>query len=189
MEASLREKLLTDVDFFKIGKDETGTYPLQFILETINTEQERIIAINKILPIFYSLAYDKFGSHIVEKTLYKCKYSLIKEKLEGLINQDLMKLAIDSNGIKVLKFYTQTIYTNNDHHELEKVVFENIGVLINSQYGNYLLQCIIENWDIKYSWKIINKYRNKLLQLVTQKYSSNVVEKLISTVGEVSTTI
>lgn len=186
MEPSLRIKLLKEVDFLKIGTDETGTYPLQFILETINSEDERIIAVDKIIPLFFELSYDKFGSHIVEKTLSKCKYSVIKEKLEVLIYDDVLKLACDANGIKILKFYAQTVYTNTDYNRLEKMVFENIGVLINSQYGNYLLQCIIENWDIKYSWKIINKYKTKLLQLVTQKYSSNVIEKLISTVGEVS---
>lgn len=152
------------------------------------TQEEKEIALRKILPLFLQLSVDKFGSHIVEKTLSRCDYPSIKEQCESLILENMMKLACDPNGIKVLKFYAQSVFQNNDHLLLETKVFDNISSLINSQFGNYLIQCIIENWSVDYAWKIVNTFKKKLLQLVTQKYSSNVVEKLINCIGEVSQT-
>jgi hypothetical protein len=169
----------------KVGVDETGTYPLQFILESMSTKEEKEIALNKILPLFMELSADKFGSHIVEKTLSSCEYLSIKQHCEDIILENMMKLACDPNGIKILKFYAQCVFQNNDHALLEIKIFDNINSLINSQFGNYLIQCIIENWSADYAWKIVNTFKKKLLQLVTQKYSSNVVEKLINCIGEV----
>lgn len=150
------------------------------------TQEEKEIAMSKVLSMFLELSVDKFGSHIVEKTLSRCDYSYLKSNCQSLILDNLMKLACDPNGIKVLKFYAQSVFQNNDHALLEEKIFDNLGSLINSQFGNYLIQCIIENWSIDYSWKIVDTFKKKLLQLVTQKYSSNVIEKLINIAGEVS---
>ena len=51
--------------------------------------------------------------------------------------------------------------------------------MIIHQYGNYVIQTIIENWDDNELDDIINQYKNKYIYLSKQKYSSNAIERII----------
>ena len=51
--------------------------------------------------------------------------------------------------------------------------------LIIHPYGNYVIQELIESWDINEVKQSLLLYKNKLTSLSMEKYSSNVMEKYI----------
>ena len=51
--------------------------------------------------------------------------------------------------------------------------------LIIHPYGNYVIQELVESWDLFEVKKSLNLYKNKLTSLSMEKYSSNVMEKYI----------
>ena len=174
-----RLKILSNLDFYEVGKDETGTYPLQYIIENLSTEEEINLTYSKIYPNFGKLCFDKFGSHIIEKVLKKTKYELINSLFQEKVKNHFLEYSLDANGIKVLKIFAVVLFNNKNEKEFESLLNVNLDYLINNQFGNYLIQCIIDNWSIEYSWKIANYFKGKYIILITQKFSSNVIEKLI----------
>ena len=65
------------------------------------------------------------------------------------------------------------------HQKLKKKICENALNLIVHQYGNYVIQVIVENWDDNELEDIIKLYKDKYIYLSKQKYSSNVMERII----------
>ena len=65
------------------------------------------------------------------------------------------------------------------HKKLKKIIYDNALNLIVHQYGNYVIQVIVENWDDNDLEDIINIYKDKYIYLSKQKYSSNVIERII----------
>jgi len=51
--------------------------------------------------------------------------------------------------------------------------------LIQDQYGNYVIQHILEKGNVKDKSEIIKKVHGKLLQMSKHKFASNVVEKCV----------
>ena len=66
------------------------------------------------------------------------------------------------------------------HNKIKKKIYDNAFNLIVHQYGNYVIQTIVENWDDNDLEDILNIYKNKYTYLSKQKYSSNVIERIIS---------
>eukprot|EP01064_Diplonema_japonicum_P031539 TRINITY_DN5691_c1_g1_i5.p1 TRINITY_DN5691_c1_g1~~TRINITY_DN5691_c1_g1_i5.p1 ORF type:complete len:159 (+),score=22.70 TRINITY_DN5691_c1_g1_i5:54-530(+) len=53
-----------------------------------------------------------------------------------------------------------------------------INVLIDDQYGNYVLQHVMLTGDQEFALRIVSKVRNQFYFLSTKKFASNVVEKM-----------
>ena len=63
--------------------------------------------------------------------------------------------------------------------KLKKKIYENTMNLIVHQYGNYVIQVIMENWDDNELEDIVNLCKDKYVYLSNQKFSSNAVERII----------
>ena len=170
----MKLKVLSNIDFLQISIDETGTYPLQSIVENINT------------PYFQELSLSKNGNHIVEKSLVNLSYDIMFN-FYGTIIDNFISFSYDQYGIKIIKLFAISVANNlsnsikkKNFEIFEAKIFENIEKLINHEFGNYLIQVVIYNWKILYAWKIADYFENRLLELSMNKYSSNVLEKLIS---------
>ena len=61
----------------------------------------------------------------------------------------------------------------------KKKIYENTMNLIVHQYGNYVIQVIMENWDDNELEDIVNLCKDKYVYLSNQKFSSNAVERII----------
>ena len=65
------------------------------------------------------------------------------------------------------------------HEKLKKIINENAFNLIQHPYANYVIQIIIETWEINEILEILSNFHNKYSILSMLKYSSNVVERCI----------
>lgn len=178
-------KLINNLDIKYISFNETGTYPLQSIIENMNTNEEKHILLERYTPFFKDLSLNKNGNHIIEKSLNNLTYEYMFIFYDIIID-NYVSFANNQYGIKIIKLYAKQVGYNQSSLEMKKnfelfeiELFKNIEDLINHEFGNYLIQTVIIEWKILYSWKIVDFYENRLLELSMNKYSSNVLEKLI----------
>ena len=162
--------------FIKISSDSIGTYPIQTIIEHLNTKTEKNIIISAIKDRFEELIYDPSGCHVLEKILicFEDEYTMF---IYSYIFDNFLYLANNNNGICIIKKILTFINKKNLHEKLKKIVKENALYLIQQSYGNFVIQVIIESW-IDYK-DIIILFKENFFKLSLEKYASNVIERCI----------
>jgi len=182
--------------FPHISCDRQGTRAVQKIVGATTTHQQREVFMSSISreSDLLRLMRDSNGSHVIHAVLDKFPLSMVTP-IFNLAYKTCYKLAVHQHGLCVLK-KCMTLAKPKDFMNLSEKVLLKVLQLVNDQYGNYLIQHIIDR-------SIINKQNStqgdhkesdtngdaiKLLHsrlkshycgLSRQKFSSNVVEKCL----------
>ena len=153
-----------------------GTYPIQTIIENLNSDIEKFILIKSIKDHIEELVYNPYGCHVLEKLLSCVEEEYISFIYSYMID-NFLRLAYNCNGIclvkKILTFTDKKFLQD----KIKKIVKENAFGLIQHPYGNFVIQVIIECWN-NYK-EIINLYKDIFINLSLEKYASNVIERFI----------
>ena len=160
----------------KLSSDSIGTYPIQTIIEHLNTKFEKNIIISAIKDRFEELIYDPFGCHVLEKLLvcFEDEYVMF---IYSYIFDNFLTLANNNNGICIIKKILTFTNKKRLHEKLKSIVKENALYLIQQSYGNFVIQVIVESWnDYK---DIIVLFKGHFFNLSFEKYASNVIERCI----------
>lgn len=170
--------------------DTIGSYPLQHIIENLNTKEEVMIILSSVKSNLIDLCLNSLGCHVIEKILIKAKMIVPLNLFYLQILDNFKILAFNPHGIIIIKYMATYVSDKTMCEKLSKLILENICHLVNHDYGNYILLCTIENWNINYCIKIANLFLQlDLFKLSSQKFSSNLIEKLIDRIGKVNTFI
>ena len=161
-----------------LSKDSIATYPIQNIIEELGSKNEKNIFYLGIKNYIDNFAYNIYGARILEKILAYFEDEFKKEIIE-YICENFLELAYNNNGICLVKKILLMTHKKDLHIKLKKLVFDNALNLIVHQYGNYAIQIIIENWDETDLKEILEIYENKYIFLSNQKFSSNVMERIL----------
>ena len=162
----------------KISINNIGTYPIQGIIEQIGSKNEKKIIINSIKDSINDFCYDTYGTHVLEKII-SCFEEEFTEFIFEYVSNNFLNLSNNINGICIVKKILSLTYKKEIHEKLKKIINENAFNLIQHSYGNYVIQIIIETWDINEILEILSNFHNKYSILSMLKYSSNVVERCI----------
>ena len=160
----------------KLSSDSIGTYPIQTIIEHLNTKIEKMIIISAIKDRFEELFFNPFGCHVLEKLLicFEDEYTTF---IYSYIFDKFLYLANNNNGICIIKKILTFTNKKTLHEKLKKIVKENALYLVQQSYGNFVIQVIIESWpDYK---DIIILFKENFFRLSLEKYASNVIERCI----------
>ena len=127
--------------------DEYGTHPIQTLIELANSEEEYKLLLlyfndfNKILKA----TLDQNGTYVIQKLIVH-----IPEKSRMEFNLIFVKficiLAMDMYGVcTAIKFIN---YTKNEiiEKQILNLILTNFLSIAENQYGNYLIQNIMEKW-------------------------------------------
>jgi len=98
------------IDFLKniekalieLSSDSIGTYPIQSIIEHLNTNNEKNIFLAGIKEGYVKLIYDAFGCHVLEKLL-TCFEDEYVDFIYTYIFDNFLYLTNNSNGIYIIK--------------------------------------------------------------------------------------
>ena len=164
--------------FIKLSTNFIRTYPIQNIIEQISTKNEKTIIINSIKDYLIELCYDNFGTHILEKIII-CFESEYTNFIFDFVIKNFILLSYHINGICIVKKIMSLTNKKEYHLKIQKIIYDNSINLIQHQFGNYVIQTLIETWEMKEILYICSNYKNKFTFLSMLKYSSNVVERLI----------
>lgn len=99
--------------------------------------------------------------------------------INEVIMNSLPQLFNDSNGICVIKKF---INANKDlimRKSLLSYIQSNCLEIIQSPFGNYVIQHILDKWGCDIAQEIIETIIKNIVSLSMQKFSSNVVEKCL----------
>ena len=158
--------------------DITATYPIQGIIEQLGSNAEKSIIYLGIKEYISIFCYNIYGTHVLEKMLSYFEDKFIQEIIDFVYN-NFMDLAYHINGICIVKKLILMMHKKELHEKLKKKIYDNTLNLIVHQYGNYVIQVIMENWEDDELEDIINLCKDKYVFFSNQKYSSNVVERII----------
>ena len=165
-------------DLSTLAIDITATYPIQGIIEQLGSKAEKKIVYIGVKDSISVFCYNIYGTHILEKILSYFEDEFIKEIIDYVYN-NFIDLSYHINGICIVKKLLLMTHKKELHKKIKKIINDNAHNLIVHQYGNYVIQTIVDNWDDNELEDIINQYRNKYLYLSEQKYSSNAIERII----------
>ena len=155
-----------------------GTFPIQGIIEYLGSKSEKNIILNELKDKINQLSFDPYGSHVIEKIISCFEEEYISFIYKYIIDNFLI-LAFDSNGICIIKKIVSLTHKVKLHEQIKNIVKENSMEIIKHTYGNFIIQSIIENWDLNEIKEIINLYIQYLIDLSMEKFASNVIERCI----------
>ena len=161
-----------------LSTNKISTYPIQCIVEHLNTDKEKEIVINSINKQLMKLCLDIYGTHVLEKILNCFEYEFVKPIMKFILDNFLF-LANNANGLCVIKKEIVCENKKENFEQLKKEIVTHALVLIQNPYGNYALQTAIDNWDLEDCEELMHIFEGKCSVLSLQKYSSNVIERCI----------
>ncbi|KAI5171406.1 pumilio RNA-binding family [Nematocida sp. LUAm3] len=182
-----------------------GNYVIQKFLEIGSQEQQQEIFLS-MEPMIIPLALHMYGCRVVQKAL-ECKE--INRKIVERIQGHVIDLVCDQNGNHVIQKCVECVDADFIIKEFEQDavglskhrygcrviqrIFENSTKctaaveriinnsrsLVEDQYGNYVIQHILEKGTEEHKRRIIENFIEKLPEYSTHKFASNVMEKCV----------
>lgn len=161
-----------------LSLDNIGTYPIQAIVDQVVSNSEKSIIIHAIEDSLALFCYDTYGTHVIEKILTNFDF-IFTSFIYAFIIDNFMSLALDINGICVVKKALVYCDKENIHTMLFKFAVDNALKLVEHPFGNYVIQVIAENWSESEVVQLASQFKGKFLELSNKKYSSNVIERCL----------
>jgi hypothetical protein len=152
---------------------------LQKFIET--TSKDNVSAIfDAVQNRFLSLCSSQNGNHIVQRFI-----DLLPDKLDQImtaIRGHLIRLAGDNCGCRVVqKLFDK--YSVDILTPLVNEVLKSAADLAKNQYGNYVVQNILEARRPEHVSALISAFRGHFYDFSLHKFASNVIEKCIRGAG------
>ena len=165
----------------EISLNSYGTRALQKLIENLSSsfsDDDINIILNFIKGNVFKMIRDINGNHVIQSIIDAIKN---KDKLTPLyneMNENMIEISKIKQGCCVFPKVLNNI-REDDLGKLIKNVIDNLEILINDEYGNFIIQRIIKLNRENYNNQIFDFLKNQIFKLSTQKYSSNVIETCI----------
>ncbi|XP_062204341.1 pumilio homolog 12-like [Phragmites australis] len=166
----------------KVSCNMHGTRVVQKVIETINTSDEFSMVVSALSPGAITLMMDANGSHVAHCCLQKMSPEYNAFLLNAAIEY-CFELAKDRQGCCIIQKCILHANMEQKNRLLYSITSRALD-LAEDQYGNYVIQYILE---LKVTWatdKILDKLEGHYGYLSMQKCSSNVVEKCLKEARE-----
>jgi hypothetical protein len=170
----------------KLITNSIGTFPIHGIIEHIVSKNEKNIIINIIKDHIPELSINPYSCHVIEKVI-SCFEEEYIPFIYDYVTENFLFLSYNANGICLIRRIVSFTHKKKLHEFIKKIVENNSKELIVHPYGNYVIQELVESWDLFEVKQSLLLYKNKLTFLSMEKYSSNVMEKYIEKSDEILT--
>ncbi len=127
--------------------DEYGTHPVQNLIEISSTEEEYKLILNpfKEESAILKAAKNQNGFYVIQKII-----NHIPEDNRKEFNFVFLKLfyilSIDIYGISTVKAFIKNTKNDEIMNEVWNITYKNFLEIARNQYGNYLIQAMMEYW-------------------------------------------
>ncbi|KAH0794674.1 Pumilio-family RNA binding repeat containing protein [Histomonas meleagridis] len=159
----------------KVIDHQNGCRVLQKFIEHTSTANIGMI-FNSVKPFLLSLCFSQNGNHIVQRFIDSLP-NRIPEIIE-CIEPRLLDLILDNCGCRVV----QKLFERCPIEQLEPIVQTVLTcpvMLAMNQYGNYVVQNILESGKREYVSALIKAFKGHFYEFSMHKFASNVIEKCI----------
>ncbi|EFH70151.1 hypothetical protein ARALYDRAFT_891233 [Arabidopsis lyrata subsp. lyrata] len=166
---------LTPRELIKICLNTYGTRVVQKMIKTVKTKQQIALVKSGLKPGFLALVNDLNGSHVLQSCLEFLGPNDTKFVLEAATKY-CAEIATHRHGCRVLQCcLINTVGPQNDRLVAE--ILRNSHHLSQDPFGNYVVQCLIEQQVSAVN--LLVQFRTHYAELATQKFSSHVIEKCL----------
>ncbi|RWR89880.1 Pumilio RNA-binding repeat [Cinnamomum micranthum f. kanehirae] len=168
----------------KISLNIHGTRVVQKLIETLKTREQIYLVVLALEPGFLHLSQDLNGNHVI----LSCLRSLSNEDNKFIFNS-AAKYCEDIATHRYGCCFLQRCIDHSTGEDRENLVAEissNGLLLAQDAFGNYVIQHILELRIPLAIRRLISQFEGNYVNLSTQKFSSNVVEKCLIVFGEES---
>jgi hypothetical protein len=142
----------------------------------IESEKLNSILKNLLLKHTMELILDTNGNHVFQKILI-----LFPKKANDFIYEELTKSAFCISKLKQGGCIFQRALDFASNEQKKRLVMEilkYLSILINDEYGNFIIQQIVFLKDNEFNEVILNFLKSNFVFLAKKKFSSNVIDKV-----------
>ncbi|KAG2592907.1 hypothetical protein PVAP13_5NG586100 [Panicum virgatum] len=163
----------------EFSADQYGSRFIQQKLETATVEEKNMV-FEEIMPHALSLMTDVFGNYVVQKFFEHGSAEQRRELADKLFGH-VLALSLQMYGCRVIQ---KRVLEHCADPKTQQIVMDEIlqavCMLAQDQYGNYVVQHVLEHGKPHERSIIIEKLAGQIIQMSQQKFASNVVEKCLT---------
>eukprot|EP01120_Amphizonella_sp_Union-15-10_P015602 TRINITY_DN8064_c0_g1_i1.p1 TRINITY_DN8064_c0_g1~~TRINITY_DN8064_c0_g1_i1.p1 ORF type:complete len:451 (-),score=72.50 TRINITY_DN8064_c0_g1_i1:102-1418(-) len=161
--------------FLSLSLHTYGCRVVQKALEVISLER-RVGLVVELKGGVSRCIMDQNGNHVLQKIIERVPSDLIGFVFDTFVG-NTYGLATHPYGCRV----TQRIieYCHSARRDILAELLVHTGTLVQDQYGNYVVQHVLEHGGSKDRAEVISHLKSKIFQLSRHKFASNVIEKCL----------
>lgn len=154
-----------------------GTFSVQKMIETISTREEMEIVREALCKDVVRLVKDAHGNHVIQKVLQRFDYP-DKEFIYRAVADDCVAIAKNKQGCCVLQRCLEYASMQQKVALIDRVLRSCLEI-VQDPFGNYVLQYVLDANESKINDTIAIAFLPHLVHLCMNKFSSNVMEKVL----------
>jgi pumilio RNA-binding family len=161
-----------------LSKHIYGCRVIQKFIQVLDLDSQKEI-ITEVESEVMTCIFDLYGNHVVQKLIEKVPYNELSV-LQTYVATNCRELCMHIYGCRVIQRILE--HCSKEHTDLvyDHIVGDHVAELSKDQFGNYVIQLILEKWIRKEDRKAIwLSLLGDARVLSVHKYTSNVVEKCI----------
>ncbi|CAA0821201.1 Pumilio homolog 5 [Striga hermonthica] len=154
-----------------------GCRVIQKALEVIEVEQ-RTELVRELDEQVMRCVRDQNGNHVIQK----CIECVPTEKIDFMISAfkgQVAGLSTHPYGCRVIQRILEYCSDDSRCRSIVDEILERVYDLAHDQYGNYVIQHVLERGKPSERRQIIERFSGNIVRMSQHKYASNVVEKCL----------
>ncbi|ESO06525.1 hypothetical protein HELRODRAFT_131366, partial [Helobdella robusta] len=170
----IKNKIINSI--YDLSKHMYGCRVVQKAFEVF-CDDYKFEMINELNGNVLACCYNQNANHVIQKAIEQVKYEhvwLIVDQIKG-------KVSVLSNHPYACRIIQRLVclerLSEQDSSFIREEIFASIESLIHDQYGNYVIQYLVEKGGDRARHVVMEWVRGRVVQLSQHKYSSNVIEK------------
>jgi len=155
-----------------------GCRVIQKAIEVVDLDQ-KIKMVKELDGHVMRCVRDQNGNHVVQK----CIECVPEENIEFIISTffgNVVTLSTHPYGCRVIQRVLEHCHDPDTQSKVMDEIMSTISMLAQDQYGNYVIQHVLEHGKPDERTVIIKELAGKIVQMSQQKFASNVVEKCLT---------
>uniref|UniRef100_A0A0E0E8H2 PUM-HD domain-containing protein n=1 Tax=Oryza meridionalis TaxID=40149 RepID=A0A0E0E8H2_9ORYZ len=155
--------------------DVFGNYVIQKALEVIDLEQ-KIVLVGELDGHVLRCVHDQNGNHVIQK----CIECIPLEHIGFLVSSfqgQVAKLSMHTYGCRVIQRILERCSNNSECLCIIDEILQSVCILAQDQYGNYVVQHVLEKGNEHERGQIITKLAGQVVPMSQNKFASNVIER------------
>ncbi|XP_050155650.1 pumilio homolog 4-like isoform X1 [Malus sylvestris] len=155
-----------------------GCRVIQKALEAVDVNQQAQM-VSELNGSIMKCVRDQNGNHVIQK----CIECIPQDKIQFILSSfygQVVALSTHPYGCRVIQRVLERCNDSNMQQIIMDEIMQSVCVLAQDQYGNYVIQHILEHGKPHERTAIIHKLAGQIVKMSQQKFASNVVEKCLT---------
>ncbi|GFP97365.1 pumilio homolog 2 [Phtheirospermum japonicum] len=155
-----------------------GCRVIQKAIEVVDVDQ-KIKMVEELDGHVMRCVRDQNGNHVIQK----CIECVPEENIQFIVStffDQVVTLSTHPYGCRVIQRVLEHCMDDKTQSKVMDEILGAVSMLAQDQYGNYVVQHVLEHGKSHERTAIIQELAGKIVQMSQQKFASNVVEKCLT---------